>query len=317
MELRTLRYFTVVARELNITHAAEKLNMSQPPLSSQIKGLEEELGVRLFVRGRRRLTLTEEGELLLRRAAELLDLADKTGQEIRAMREGMSGTICLGMVEGRAPYLSARWIAGFREEYPLVRYSLWNGSGDDVLDRLHKGLADLAVIAAPYDTEHLEGFPVGREPWVAIIPRSHPLAQVPGEEVPLADLVGQPLIVPTRKSRIEAIRAWFGEIGAEPDILCEMSNYVDAVALAEQGVGVSIFPQTTYTPNELVVSKVITQPARQAEYMLVWSKAQRPSRLAQEFICYVQDFMEEDRMHSQRFRVRAGERELPEETELL
>lgn len=317
MELRTLRYFITVAQELNITRAAEKLNMSQPPLSNQIRGLEEELGAPLFIRGKRRLTLTDEGSLLLRRAVQLLDLEEKTRQELAAMKSGVSGTIVLGLVEGRAPYLTARWIAGFREEFPLVRYSLWNGSSDDVLDRLHKGLADLAVIAAPYDTEHLEGFPVGREPWVAIIPRKHPLAQLPGDQLPLARLVGQPLIVPTRKSRIEAIRKWFGEIGAEPDIFCEMSNYVDAVALAEQGVGISIFPQTTYTPNDLVVSKVVTQPARQAEYVLVWSKAQQPSGLVQAFIDYVQDFLEEDKIHSQRFRVREAEHILPQETERL
>lgn len=295
MDLRTLRYFIVVAQELNITRAAEKLNMSQPPLSAQIKHLEEELGVPLFQRGKRRLKLTDEGALLLRRGLELIDLADKTSQEVRAMGGGMSGTIYLGLVEGRAPYLAARWIAGFREEFPAVRYNLWNGSSDDVLDRLHKGLADLAVIAAPYDTEHLEGLWVGGEPWAAMIPKGHPLAQEPGEELPLKRLVGQPLIVPARKSRIEAIRAWFGEIGTEPEILCELSSYMDAVALVEQGVGISIFPQTTYTPNELLVSKVITQPGRQAEYMLVWNRGQHPPRLIQEFISYVQDFMEEGR----------------------
>ena len=295
MELRTLRYFVVTAQELNITRAAEKLTMSQPPLSNQIKGLEEELGVQLFIRGKRRLELTEEGSLLLRRARELLELAEKTKQEISSLREGMSGTICLGIVEGRAPFLAAKWIAGFQEEFPLVRYSLWNGSSDDVLDRLHKGLADLAVIAAPYDTEHLDGFAVGQEPWAAILSENHPLAQLPGNEVPLSSLVGEPLIVPSRKSRVEAIRRWFGEIGAEPRILCEMSNYVDALALAEQGVGISIFPQTTSTPGSNVISKVVIQPARQAEYVLVWNKGQRPSGLVQEFIQYVQDCLEDER----------------------
>ena len=293
MELRTLRYFTVVARELNITRAAEKLNMSQPPLSNQIKALEEELGVRLFIRGKRHLELTEEGALLLRRALQMQELADKTRQEIASLREGMTGTVYLSMVEGRAPFLAAQWIAGFREEFPLVRYNLWNGSSDDVLDRLHKGLADLAVIAAPYDTEHLEGFPVGREPWAAMLHPGHPLAQGPGDTVSLSSLVGEPLIVPSRKSRIESIRRWFGEIGAEPQILCEMSNYMDAVALTSQGVGVSIFPQTVGVSNGLVVSKVVTQPARQAEYILVWNKGQAPSGLTREFIHYVQDYLEE------------------------
>ena len=293
MELRTLRYFTVVARELNITRAAEKLNMSQPPLSNQIKGLEEELGVQLFIRGKRHLELTEEGALLLRRAVQMQELADKTRQELASLREGMTGTIYLSMVEGRAPFLAAQWIAGFREEFPLVRYNLWNGSSDDVLDRLRKGLADLAVIAAPYDTEHLEGFPVGQEPWAAMLHPDHPLAKEPGDTIPLSSLVGEPLIVPSRKSRIESIRRWFGEIGAEPQILCEMSNYMDAAALSSQGVGVSIFPQTVGVSNGLVVSKVVTQPARQAEYILVWNKGQAPTGLTREFIHYVQDCLEE------------------------
>lgn len=295
MELRTLRYFTVVARELNITRAAEKLNMSQPPLSNQIKGLEEELGAQLLIRGKRRLELTEEGALLLRRAVQIQELIDKTRQEIASLREGMTGTIYLSMVEGRAPFLAAGWIAGFREEFPLVRYSLWNGSSDDVLDRLRKGLADLAVIAAPYDTEHLEGFPVGREPWAAMLPPDHPLARGPEDTIPLSSLVGEPLIVPSRKSRVEAIRRWFGEIGAEPRVLCEMSNYMDAAALTSQGVGVSIFPQTVGVSNGLVVSKVVTRPSRQAEYILVWNKGQAPSGLTREFIRYVQDSLEEDR----------------------
>ena len=293
MELRTLRYFTVVARELNITRAAEKLNMSQPPLSNQIKALEEELGVQLFIRGKRHLELTEEGALLLRRAVQMQELADKTRQELASLREGMTGTIYLSMVEGRAPFLAAQWIAGFREEFPLVRYNLWNGSSDDVLDRLRKGLADLAVIAAPYDTEHLEGFPVGQEPWAAMLHPDHPLAKEPGDTIPLSSLVGEPLIVPSRKSRIESIRRWFGEIGAEPQILCEMSNYMDAAALSSQGVGVSIFPQTLGVSNGLVVSKVVTQPARQAEYILVWNKGQAPTGLTREFIHYVQDCLEE------------------------
>ena len=294
MELRTLHYFTVVAQELNITRAAEKLNMSQPPLSNQIKALEEELGVQLFIRGKRHLKLTEEGGLLLRRAVQIQELADKTRQEIASLREGMTGVIYLSMVEGRAPFLAARWIAGFREEFPLVRYNLWNGSSDDVLDRLRKGLADLAVIAAPYDTEHLEGFPVGREPWIAMLHPDHPLAQTVGDTIPLSSLAGEPLIVPSRKSRMDAIRRWFGEVGVEPHILCEMSNYMDAAALTSQGVGISIFPQTVDVSNGLVVSKVVIQPSRQVEYILVWNRGQPPSGLTREFIHFVQENLRND-----------------------
>lgn len=287
MDLRTLRYFTTVARERNITRAAEKLNMSQPPLSHQIRCLEEELGVQLFIRGKRRLELTDDGVLLLRRANQILELTEKTAQEMKERKNQVSGTLYLGLVEGRAPYLAANWIAGFRQRYPLVYYNLWNGSSDDVVDRLRQGLADLAIVATPYDMERLEGFPVGDEPWCAILPRESALAKEPGDTIPLKRLVGQPLIVPSRGSRVQAIRRWFQEIGAEPDIRCTMSNYVDALALTEQGVGISIFPQTTRTPSSLVRVKVITHPARRAEYVLVWNREGPTSRLVGEFIAWV------------------------------
>lgn len=293
MDLRTLRYFTVVAQERNITRAAEKLNMSQPPLSSQMRGLEEELGVTLFLRGKRRLELTEEGILLLRRANQILELTEKTRLELQERVNEVSGTLYLGMVEGRAPYLAAEWIAGVQQRYPLVRYNLWNGSSDDVLDRLGRGLADLAIIATPYDNERLGGIPVGGEPWAAILAKDSPLAQEEGEEIPLSRLAGQPLIVPSRKSRVQAIRAWFQEIGEEANILCEMSNYLDALALSELGVGVSIFPRTVTTPSPLVQVKVITSPSRRVEYVLVWSRENPPSALARTFLNWVRVWKEE------------------------
>lgn len=289
MDLRTLRYFTVVAEELNITHAAERLCMSQPPLSNQMKALEEELGVKLFIRGKRQLQLTDAGRLLLLRATQILDMTEKAQREVMSLEGGMSGTINLGIVEGRAPFLIARWIAGFKEEFPNVKYSMWNGSSDDVLDRLRQGLVDLAVIAAPYDTEHLEGITVGRGPWVAIMSRTNELAQLPGDEISLQSLAGKPLIVPSRPSRIDAIRAWFAEAGAEPNIICTLSNYLDAIAMSELDIGITIFPRTTYTPNDLLVTKIITEPARQIEYVLVRMKNREPTELMTEFINFVRD----------------------------
>ena len=289
MDLRTLRYFTVVAEELNITHAAERLCMSQPPLSNQMKALEEELGVKLFIRGKRQLQLTDAGRLLLLRATQILDMTEKAQREVMSLEGGMSGTINLGIVEGRAPFLIARWISGFKEEFPNVKYSMWNGSSDDVLDRLRQGLVDLAVIAAPYDTEHLEGITVGRGPWVAIMSRTNELAQLPGDEISLQSLAGKPLIVPSRPSRIDAIRAWFAEAGAEPNIICTLSNYLDAIAMSELDIGITIFPRTTYTPNDLLVTKIITEPARQIEYVLVRMKNREPTELMTEFINFVRD----------------------------
>ena len=316
MDLRSLHYFTVVAEELNVTRAAERLNMSQPPLSNQIKNLEDELGVQLFIRGKRHLKMTEAGALLYRRAKQLLELSEQTRQEIRSM-EGLSGDLNISLVEGRAPYLLARWIAGFRSEFPQVGFHLWNGSGDEVIERVHRGLSDLAVVAAPYNPELLDGFSVGREPWVALMSKFHPLAAEEGETIPLEKLVGEPLFVPNRRSRAEAVRAWFAEIGREPCIAGDLSNYIDAVALAEQNAGICIYPLTTYNGSDLVAKKVVTESARQIEYALVWPRSAHLSELAKEFINFVQDCLEAERRGTQPYRMPEKEFLPPEDTQYL
>ena len=316
MDLRALHYFVVVAEELNITRAAKRLNMSQPPLSSQIKGLEEELGVQLFIRGKRRLTITDAGTHLYRRARQILELSDQALQELQSI-EGLSGSLNISLVEGRAPFLLARWIAGFRSEFPRVEIRLWNGSGDEVMERLQRGLADLALVAAPYNAELHDGISVGREPWVAMMSKTHPLAQEEGEFLPLKKLVGQPLFVPNRRSRADSIRAWFQELGEEPCIAGDLTNYIDAVALSEQNAGICIYPMTTYTASDLIVKKIITESARQVEYALIWRRNERHTELQQEFIYYVQDCIEEERKGTQTYLVPEGEYIPPEETPYL
>lgn len=318
MDFRTLRYFVTVAEELNFTRAAERLHMSQPPLSSQIRQLEQDLGAQLFIRSKRKLALTDEGRALLRRSRQILDLGELTRREIGSMTGELSGQITIGMVEGRAPFLASRWIQGFTQEYPMVTYSLRNGSGDEMIELLEHGLIDLAVIAEPFDLEELDSLVVGREPWVAMIPITNPLAaEVIGSQVPLSLVAQQKLIIPQRKSRIEAIERWFSGIGQEPDVLCTLSSYIDALALVEQGMGVAIFPQTTYTPNPHIVSKVIVSPSRYVQYDLVWKKGEAPGGAAAAFIDYVRDFLEEDRMHQAPFQVREREFVLPRDATQL
>ena len=316
MDLRALHYFVVVAEELNITRAAERLNMSQPPLSSQIKGLEEELGTQLFIRGKRRLTITDAGQHLYRRARQILELSEQTEQELKSM-EGLSGDLNISLVEGRAPYLLARWISGFRSEYPRVAFHLWNGSGDEVMERVHRGLADLGLLATPYNTEQLDGFSVGREPWVAIMSKDHPLAREKGQFLPLRRLIGQPLFIPSRRLRKDSIRAWFAELGEEPTIAGDLSYYIDAVALAEQNAGICIYPMTTYNESNLIVEKIITESARQIEYALVWRRNDHQTELQQEFINFVQDCMEDERRGTQPYIMPEREYFPPEDTKCL
>ena len=289
MDLRGLNYFLTVAEELNFTRAAQRLNMSQPPLSNQIRALEEELGTPLFTRSSRGVQLTEAGKLMYRRASQLLDLAEKTKEEVSSLGLGLSGTLCLGSVAGLAPFLAAKWLCGFRAEYPLVRFEIANGSSDDVIDQIQRGYIELGIIAAPYDNEHLEGIVVGDEPWCAFLAEDHLLAKDAGEPLPLKALEGYPLIVPHRRSRIDEIRSWFRLAGAEPTIIGEHSNFVDVLAMARANVGICIFPQTAPEPMPGVVCRRIVEPSRWAKYLLIHKRSASMSELSQAFWDYVCD----------------------------
>ena len=291
MDLRTLKYFITVAEELNITRAAEKLHMSQPPLSAQIKGLEEELDTVLFIRGKRRLKLTESGQMLYRRAKEILSLAEKTQSEIHSMGEGMRGTISIGLVEGMAPDIAAEWFAGFLELYPNIRFRILDGSTDDLLEKMRSGLISLAVITSPCDNSLLHSFHVGEEKIAALMNSAHPLAAREGDCIDVSELAGENLIVPSRKALIDTIYKWFRNVGAEPRIVCEMDSYLDAAALAGRMVGISIYPRTAYIPNDSLVFKEIAGDDKKMEYLFVWRKGHPLPTIEEKFIDFVRDMV--------------------------
>lgn len=286
MELRTLRYFVTVAEELNITRAAALLNISQPPLSQQLKNLEEELDTVLFIRGKRKLTLTESGKMLYQRAKDILSLSEKTVSEIRSLRAGMTGTVSIGLVEGMAPDIAAEWFVGFMKEHPQVHFRILDGNSDDLIEKMRGGLIGLAVITAPYDQQLLNSFQVGQEKMAALMRRDHPLAGRKGS-LAAEDLLPEPLIVPSRKAHVDEIRRWFRGTQGEPNIICEMDNYLDAAALAGRGVGISIFPQTAYIMNDSLIKKEIEAPTTAVDYLFVWRKGHQLSLLEETFIDFV------------------------------
>lgn len=293
MELRHIRYFMAVAEELNFTKAAEKLHMAQPPLSRQIQDLEKELGARLFRRTPHMLQLTEEGVLFLQYAAQILELSRRSVEGIRELHTGLTGTLYLASVEGHAPRLLSGWIAGFHRLHPHVHYDLWNGSSDEVTDRLTKGLCDLGIITAPYNTEGLNALPVYDEPWVAILPKDHPLASEDGDTVRLEKLAPFELIIPSRHSRLQEITGWFALSGNRPHILCRISNTLNAYMLVERGVGIAIYPASANdirTPDSICIRR-ITDPSVTVSYALIWKKEQKLSHAAEAFIRHVRDGM--------------------------
>lgn len=296
MEVRMIKYFMVVAEELNITRAAEKLHIAQPPLSRQLQNLEEELGTKLFIRGKRKLQLTEEGLLLKKRGEQILTLIEKTEEEIKEVQKGVSGTLYISSVEGRGPYLAAEWIAEFKKRYPLVSYNLWNGNSDDVVDRVHKGLSDVAILMEPYDAEELNGIRVCIEPWIAMIPKENELAKKEGNTVSVRDLANQELIIPSRRSRIQEIKGWFSAFGIEPKIRCELAHIMNAFELTEQGVGIAIFPASAAlsTRNSTIAIKEIIEPDVKASYVLAWDKGHAHSLIAEKFIQFVKEKVSEE-----------------------
>ena len=150
MELRTLRYFVTVAEELNITRAAGLLNISQPPLSQQLKNLEEELDTVLFIRGKRRLELTESGKMLYQRAKDILSLSEKTEAEIRSLKAGMTGTVSIGLVEGMAPDIAAEWFSGFLKEHPQVRFRCYSADSISLMRPALGMLPTIVCTGSPF-----------------------------------------------------------------------------------------------------------------------------------------------------------------------
>lgn len=286
MDLKTLKYFIVIAEELNITRASKILMMSQPPLSYQMKALEDELGTTLFIRGKRQLVLTEEGKYLYLKAKDILALVDKTTSEIHNMNRGLRGTISIGLVEGMVPDIAANWISEFIKLYPHVHFRVIDGNSDDLIEKMRSGLISLAVISSPYDEILLNSIKVGEEKMALFMNKDHLLAKYE-EDIDISLLKNEPLIVPSRKSHIDAIRKWFRKIHVEPNIVCEMDNYLDAIALAGRSVGISIFPKTEYVLNKSIISKDIIGENTSVEYHFVWRKGHQLSVIEENFIDYI------------------------------
>ena len=151
MEFRVLKYFLMVAREENITHAAELLHITQPTLSRQLIQLEEELGVKLFQRSRHRIILTEAGMLLRRRAEEIVSLTEKTREELRFETAQLTGKISIGSGELKTSRFLAELIASFHEEYPQVHFELYSGNSDNIKERIDQGILDIGLLVEPVD----------------------------------------------------------------------------------------------------------------------------------------------------------------------
>ncbi len=289
MELRHIRYFLAVAEEMNFTRAAEKLCIAQPPLSRQIKELEEELGVSLFLRKPHALQLTEEGQLFQQYAVRVLDLVNRSAEDVKDISSGLHGTIYLASVEGHAPVLFSKWISAFQEQNPHVRYNIWNGNSDDVVNRLMKGLCELAIIMEPHNAEGMYSLPVFSEPWIAMIPDSCPLAHEPGDTVDFQRVAEYDLIIPSRESRLQEITDWSNTPERELKIRCRIAHMLNAYELTRHNVGITLYPASSnIRMDSSVCIKKLVNPEVTASYILIWNKNHQLSHVAEEFLHFIQ-----------------------------
>ena len=184
MEIRVLRYFLEVAREGSVTHAAQRLHISQPALSKPIKDLEAELGKKLFVRSSFSVRLTDEGMLLHRRAEDILDMVDKTADEFRSLGQITGGDIHIGCAESDSIKHLARRMKAIQGQYPGIRVHLYSGDTDDLSERLDRGLLDFAVIAQAVDLSKYNYLELpGADTWGVVMRKDAPLPDCNGGEM--------------------------------------------------------------------------------------------------------------------------------------
>lgn len=288
MELRVLQYFLAIAREESISRAAEYLHITQPTLSRQIKELEDELGRRLFVRGSRKITLTEEGMLLRKRAEEITALLDKTESEITAAGEAVSGDVFIGCAETDRMRFLLREMKRMGGDYPGVRFHLFSGHEEAVAERLDKGLIDFALFVGQVNLDKYNYLTFPREDeWGFLMRGDCPLAAK--DVVRPADLEGVPLICSRQMLDNNEMSGWLGRDFRELNIVATYNLVFNAALMAEEGIGAVLTIEGVgglYANGGLCFRPL--EPRVTAGLVLAWKKYQVFSRAAEKFLEYVQ-----------------------------
>lgn len=252
MELKELVNFLKVAEYENITRASKELHIAQPYLTRQIKSLEEELGVTLFIREKKRIHITDEGRFLKQQAEQILGLTLKTKEQISEMENGISGTLFIGAIETVGTLYLPQWISKFKKRYPKIHYNLWSSNSKDVIERLEKGLIDVALVRGPLDESKYHMFPISEENWVVLINKEHPLSKK--SVISLEDLSKEELLVPTQ--RVNEVTQWFGSKNLDCDIICSFSPLMNGIVMVDHNIGIAILPgsckQLLYTDKIIV-----------------------------------------------------------------
>lgn len=294
MEFRVLKYFLMVARLGNMTRAAERLHITQPTLSRQIAELEEETGVLLFDRENRRLTLTEEGHLLRRRAEEMVDLMEKTEEELASSHKNLEGTITVGGGELLVAPRFASFIFAFQKQHPLVHFQYYTAITDEIHERMDHGLMDAAILVRPFDTEAYDYVPIGPDArWGIYVRTDDELAKK--TRITPDDLRGRAIILPSRKKLKGDILSWLGN--AMPDISISLETSLAAnsgLFAAASGLCslTSEQPELLYDGTRLRF--IPLYPERRIQTAVAWKRDVPHTPAVNEFIRFIKEKLQEE-----------------------
>lgn len=284
MELRILRSFLAVAREQSISGAAKQLHISQPSLSRQIMELEDELGAKLFQRGNRRITLTEQGILLRKRAEQIVELVSKTEEELTLADEKVSGAIRIGAGETHSFRTLAQSIRSLAARYPDIHFHLFSGNAEDVMERLDKGLVDFGVLIEPYDVSKYDylRLPV-MDVWGVLMRSDSPLAVL--EAIQAEDLRDMPLICSRQALEGGQLSSWLKADYGKLNIVSSYNLLFNASLLVDAGLGYALcLDNIVNTADESSLCFRPLKPALQSQVNLVWKKYQVFSKASEFFL---------------------------------
>lgn len=280
MEVRILRYFLAVAREENMTRAAEYLHVTQPTLSKQIKQLEEEVGKKLFIRSNYNIKLTEEGMLLRKRAEDIVRMVDKTLDEFHSLDEINGGDIYIGGAESEAIQYFVKAAKNLYSQYPNIRFHLYSGNLERVTERLDKGLLDFAIVVQEVDSTKYNYLEVpSKDVWGILMRKDSPLAQK--ESVSIDDLLPYPMIV-SRQSLDTQLPQWFGENADQMNVVATYDLIYNASIMVREGFGYALcFDKLVDTSAESELCFVPLSPRKETSLYVIWKKYQVFTPLAE------------------------------------
>lgn len=284
MDIRVLQYFLTVAKAESITKAAEMLNMTQPPLSRQIRDLEEELGKQLLIRGSKKITLTEDGLLLCKRAEELVALMEKTRSEIMSSGENISGDVYIGCAETEAVSFFAKIAQNLQRKNSKIYYHLYSGDAEHIKSRLDKGLLDFGLVIGAVDKDKYNHLPLPmKNIWGVLMHKDSQLSEK--TEISVEDLADKPLIVPHRIYSIPDINSWFQKDLSELNIVATYNLIYNAAQFAKENFGYVItLDNLVNTTGDSTLCFRPLSPRLEIGLSIIWKKYQVFSKASNAFL---------------------------------